>query len=47
MSAFHPGPPYFFICRKCAHRFSRSLKLGLFCPACKSLRVEMDRSIRK
>lgn len=34
-----PGPPYFFLCRSCGHAFRRSIKLGLICPNCRSLRV--------
>lgn len=42
MPAFFPGPPYFFICHKCGHRFTRRIRLGLFCPRCKSLSVGKD-----
>ncbi len=47
MSSFHPGPPYFFICKKCKHRFSRKVRIGMLCPSCKSLHVEEDRSVAK
>lgn len=47
MPAFIPGPPYFFVCLACGHRFRRDIRFGLFCPACKSIRVMTDYSVRK
>lgn len=47
MRGFFPGPPYFFVCLACSHRFRRDIRFGLFCPACKSLRVRADPSVRK
>jgi Zn finger protein HypA/HybF involved in hydrogenase expression len=42
LSTFFPGPPYFFVCHKCGHRFIRRIRLGLICPKCKSLSVGKD-----
>jgi len=47
MAGFYPGPPYFFICKRCRHRFMRRINLGLFCPSCYSLKVRTDGWVRK
>lgn len=47
MPHFFPGPLYHFCCRRCAHRFTRSIKLGLLCPKCFSLRVVHDWRVLK
>ncbi len=47
MSGFVDGPPYFFRCKKCEHRFTRAVRLGLLCPKCHSMRVEKDRLVSK
>jgi DNA-directed RNA polymerase subunit RPC12/RpoP len=39
------GGPYAYVCLACNHRFMRAFPLGLFCPACKSLRVVRDPNI--
>jgi hypothetical protein len=40
------GGPFLYICLACRHRFIRAFPLGLFCPACKSIRVIRDPTIR-
>lgn len=41
------GGPYPYLCLACHHRFMRTfLPLGLFCPACKSLRVVRDPTLQ-
>jgi predicted Zn-ribbon and HTH transcriptional regulator len=47
MPGFIPGPPYFFVCRSCGQRYRRDIKLGLFCPKCKSFKVAEDGAVRK
>jgi Zn finger protein HypA/HybF involved in hydrogenase expression len=47
MSGFRPGPPYFFVCKKCEHTFIKERRFALFCPACKSFRVAEDLRVRK
>ncbi|MBS0213282.1 MAG: zinc ribbon domain-containing protein [Proteobacteria bacterium] len=42
MNHVFAGPPYFYLCRKCSHRFSLMVKLGLICPKCHSLDVIAD-----
>lgn len=47
MSGFRPGPPYFFVCKKCGHTFVRDRRFALFCPLCKSFRVVEDPRVLK
>lgn len=41
------GPPYFFLCRQCGHRFQLRTPIAFLCPQCRSLRIETDHSMKK
>lgn len=41
-SGFHPGPPHHYRCKGCGHALVRKWPLGVYCPACHSLRVARD-----
>jgi|GEM_PF-2311260 len=47
MSGFMAGPPYHFVCKKCGHRFTRMINIGVFCPKCFSFKVVIDPIIQK